>query len=141
MSAAASGVFVSTGGWYEALQKPSWNPPSWLFGPVWTTLYVLMGIAAWLVWREGGWKVQGRPLRWFLVQWFLDAIWIPLFFGLHLPLLAFGEIVLLWFAIAVTARVFWRVKVMAGALLIPYLAWVSFAAILNFTIASLNRAP
>lgn len=137
-AAAATGVFVSTGDWYAALHKPSWNPPPWVFGPAWTFLYITMAVAAWLVWREGGWKAQRRALGLFIVQWFLNALWTPLFFGAHLPGVAFGEIVLLWLAIAATLVAFWRVKKAAGLLLVPYLAWVSFAAALNFTIWRLN---
>jgi benzodiazapine receptor len=137
-AASASAVFVSTGDWYASLSKPSWNPPSWVFGPAWTLLYILMAVAAWLVWREGGWRAQGRALRLFLLQWFLNALWTPLFFGLHRPGLAFAEIALLWLAIAATLWSFWRVRKLAGVLLVPYLAWVSFAAALNFTIWRLN---
>ncbi len=137
-AAAGTAVFVSTEGWYAALHKPSWNPPAWLFGPAWTLLYITMAVAAWLVWREGGWKVQGRALGLFLLQWLLNALWTPLFFGLHLPGLAFAEIILLWLAIAATLVSFWRVRQVAGILLVPYLAWVSFAAALNFTIWRLN---
>ena len=137
-AAAATAVFVSTDGWYAGLQKPSWNPPSWLFGPAWSLLYILMAVAAWLVWREGGWKAQGRALRLFLLQWFLNALWTPLFFGLHRPGLAFAEIVLLWLAIVATLWSFWRARKLAGLLLVPYLAWVTFATVLNFTIWRLN---
>ena len=137
-AAAATGIFVSTGDWYAALNKPSWNPPAWVFGPAWTFLYVTMAIAAWLVWREGGWNAQRRTLGLFIVQWFLNALWTPLFFGLHRPGVAFAEITLLWLAIAATLVTFWRVKKAAGLLLVPYFAWVSFAATLNFTIWRLN---
>lgn len=137
-AAAGTAVFVSTDGWYAALHKPSWNPPAWLFGPAWTLLYTTMAVAAWLVWRKGGWKAQGRTLGLFLLQWLLNALWTPLFFGLHRPGLAFAEIVLLWMAIAATLVSFWRVRQLAGILLVPYLAWVSFAAALNFTIWQLN---
>ena len=126
------------GDWYAALHKPSWNPPPWVFGPAWTFLYITMAVAAWLVWREGGWKAQRRALGLFIVQWFLNALWTPLFFGAHRPGVAFGEIVLLWLAIAATLVAFWLVKKAAGLLLVPYLAWVSFAAALNFTIWRLN---
>lgn len=137
-AAAGTAVFVSTDGWYAGLQKPSWNPPAWVFGPAWSLLYVLMATAAWLVWREGGWKAQGRTLGLFLLQWLLNALWTPLFFGLHRPGLAFAEIVILWLAIAATLASFWRVRKVAGILLLPYLAWVSFAAALNFAIWRLN---
>lgn len=136
--ASASAVFVSPGGWYAELSKPSWNPPAWVFGPAWTLLYILMATAAWLVWREGGWKAQSRPLGFFLAQWLLNALWTPLFFGLHLPGLAFVEILLLWGMILITTVAFWRVKAIAGVLMLPYLAWVAFAAALNFAIWRIN---
>lgn len=137
-AASASAVFVSPGGWYAELHKPSWNPPAWVFGPAWTTLYILMATAAWLVWRDGGWKVQGRALSLFVAQWLLNALWTPLFFGLHRPDLAFIEIVLLWGMILATTIAFWKVKSSAGLLMLPYLAWVTFAAVLNFTLWRMN---
>jgi len=137
-AASATAVFVSIDGWFAGLNKPSWNPPSWVFGPVWSALYLMMAIAAWLVWREGGWRKQGRALGWFLAQWVLNALWTPLFFGLHRPGLAFLEIMILWLVLAITLIRFLRVKRAAGWLLIPYLAWVSFASLLNFTIWRLN---
>ncbi|NOT58574.1 MAG: tryptophan-rich sensory protein [Deltaproteobacteria bacterium] len=137
-AASSTAVFVSVDGWYAGLLKPSWNPPAWLFGPVWTLLYAMMAVAAWLVWREGGWREQARALRLFLLQWLLNALWTPLFFGLHRPGLAFAEIILLWLALVATLVSFWRVRKQAGVLLMPYLAWVSFAAALNFTIWRLN---
>jgi len=137
-AAATSAVFVSVDGWYTTLNKPSWNPPSWLFGPVWSLLYIMMAVAAWLVWRKGGWAMQRWPLSLFLVQWLLNALWTPLFFGMHLLGVALVEIVLLWIAIAATIHAFWRVSKPAGWLLVPYLVWVSFAAFLNFTIWRLN---
>lgn len=136
--AASTGAFVSTGDWYASLTKPSWNPPAWIFGPVWSFLYTVMAVAAWLVWCIGGWKQQRAPLGLFVVQLMLNAIWTPLFFGLHLPSLAFGEIILLWFALAATLYLFWTRRRLAGVLLIPYLIWISFAAYLNFTIWQLN---
>ncbi|XVJ61055.1 MAG: tryptophan-rich sensory protein [Tepidisphaera sp.] len=137
-AAAGSASFVSTDGWFVELRKPSWNPPSWLFGPVWTLLYAMMSVAAWLVWKRGGWKVQGRALGVFCVQWLFNALWTPLFFGAHLPGWAFLDIVLLWLSLAATVVLFWRVDRLAGALLIPYLAWVTFAAALNLTIWRMN---
>ncbi len=98
-----------------------------------------MALAAWLVWREGGWRVQARALGLFLVQWLLNALWTPLFFGLHQPGFAFAEIMLLWLALSATCVRFWRIRRLAGVLLVPYLAWVSFAAFLNFTLWQLNR--
>lgn len=139
LSASATAVFVSTGGWYAGLQKPSWNPPAWIFGPVWTLLYLMMAVAAWLVWRDGGWRAQRLPLGLFLLQWLLNALWTPLFFGVHRPGFAFGEILLLWVVLAATLGAFWRVRRLAGAMLLPYLGWVSFAAALNFAIWRLNE--
>jgi tryptophan-rich sensory protein len=137
-SATASAVFVSRGGWYATLAKPAWNPPSWLFGPVWTLLYAMMAVAAWLVWREGGWRVQGRVLALYLLQWALNALWTPLFFGLQRPALAFAEILALDVALLATLLAFWRVRRLAAALLVPYALWVAFATVLNFTIWRLN---
>jgi tryptophan-rich sensory protein len=136
--ASLTGVLVSTTGWYAGLHKPDWNPPAWVFGPTWTLLYVLMAVAAWLVWREGGWKMQRLPLGLFLLQWLLNALWTPLFFGLHRSGLAFAEITVLWSVLAGTLCSFWRVRQIAGILLVPYLAWVTLAAVLNFTIWRLN---
>ena len=137
-AASISAVFVSTNGWYAGLTKPPWNPPAWAFGPAWTLLYALMAVAAWLVWREGGWKVQRLALVLFLLQWLLNALWTPLIFGMHRSGLAVAEIILLWLALAATLRSFWRVRRVAGVLLVPYLAWVTFAAALNFAIWRLN---
>jgi tryptophan-rich sensory protein len=137
--ASAGAVFVSTGDWYAGLHKPSWNPPPWIFGPVWTLLYIMMAVAAWMVWRAGGWRAQGRALGFFLLQWLLNAVWTPLFFGLHRPLLAFAEIMALLLTLLITTVLFWRVRKIAGFLLLPYLAWVSFAAFLNFTLWQLNH--
>jgi tryptophan-rich sensory protein len=137
-AAASAGGLALPGEWYANLNKPSWNPPSWLFGPVWTALYCMMAVAAWLVWREGGWRQQKAPLILFLIQLALNALWSPLFFGLHLPGIAFAEMSLLWIAIILTIRLFWPVHFGAAILLVPYLAWVSFAAVLNFTLWRMN---
>lgn len=136
--AATTGLFVATDGWYATLLKPSWNPPAWVFAPTWTLLYILMALAAWLVWREGGWRAQGRPLGLFLVQLFLNALWTPLFFGLHWPGGALADILVLWAVLAITLLSFGRVNTLACLLLMPYLAWVTFATLLNFTIWRLN---
>ena len=137
-AAATMGGLFMPGEWYASLKKPSWNPPGWVFGPVWTALYTMMAVAAWLVWRHGGWAAQRRPLGLFLAQLALNAAWTPLFFGLHWPGVAFFEIVLLWLAIAATIAAFRPVSRAAMGLLMPYLAWVSFAAALNFTLWRLN---
>ena len=137
-AAAALGAFFMPGEWYASLKKPSWNPPAWVFGPVWTALYAMMAAAAWLVWRRGGFASQCRPLVLFIVQLALNAAWTPLFFGLHWPAVAFVEIMLLWLAISATLVAFLGVSRLAAWLLVPYLAWVSFAAVLNFTLWRLN---
>ena len=136
-AASPGGIFMP-GDWYATLQKPSWNPPGWIFGPVWSALYTMMAVAAWLVWKRVGFAVQRRPLTIFLVQLALNAAWTALFFGLHWPGVAFAEIVLLWLAIVATLAAFRPVSHTAAWLLAPYLAWVSFAALLNFTLWRLN---
>jgi len=135
---ALSGAVAPPGDWYRSLNKPSWNPPGWVFGPVWTCLYASMGVAAWLVWRRGGWAARRRELGWFLVQWVLNGLWTPIFFGLHRPGWALMEMAMLWGAVLMTGLLFWRVHRVAGGLFAPYLAWVSFAAVLNGTLWRLN---
>ncbi|MGB9691678.1 MAG: TspO/MBR family protein [Candidatus Sumerlaeaceae bacterium] len=130
--AAAIGGFFGPGAWYASLPKPTWTPPPWVFGPVWSLLYTLMAIAAWLVWKQTGWRHPALAL--YAAQLVLNTLWSPLFFGLHRPDLAFVDLVLLLCAIIATCVVFWRVSVGAGVLLLPYIAWVSFAGVLNFTI-------
>ncbi|MFZ2279388.1 MAG: TspO/MBR family protein [Prosthecobacter sp.] len=125
------------GAWYAALHKPSWNPPAWLFGPAWTLLYTLMAVAAWLVWKRVG---CSRPLGLYFVQLALNAAWTPIFFGAHQLGWALFEIVLLWIAILATLLSFRRVNRAAGWLFAPYLAWVTFATVLNFTLWKLNPA-
>lgn len=137
-AASASAVFIAVDRWYAGLVKPAWNPPAWVFGPVWTTLYAMMAVAAWLVWREGGWKAQKRGLGLYLVQWALNVLWTPLFFGLHQPGLAFCELLVLDVAVLATLAGFWRVRRLAATLLVPYLVWIMFASYLNYTIWALN---
>ena len=137
-AAPVSASWARPDAWYAALVKPAWNPPGWVFGPVWTTLYLLMGTAAWLVWRRGGWGAQRRPLSWFAAQLALNALWTPLFFGFHRIDLALLEIVVLWAAIVATIVAFARTSRAAAWLLAPYLAWVSFATFLTFTLWRLN---
>ncbi len=127
-------------GWYRTLTKPTWNPPASVFGPVWTTLYVLMAVAAWLVWKPAGFQAAAIPLTLFGGQLVLNVAWSWIFFGMHQPGWAFVEIVILWLAIAATTWAFFRRSPLAGWLLVPYLAWVSFAVVLNFTIWRLNIA-
>ena len=138
-AAAALGGLFRPGEWFAALSKPGWNPPGWIFGPVWTALYSIMAIAAWLVWRRGGFAGQRVALSLFLLQLFFNALWSPLFFGLHRPALAFADLMLLWLALLGTVVTFWKARPLAGALLLPYLAWVTFAGALNFAIWQLNR--
>lgn len=126
--------------WYGTLQKPALNPPSWIFGPVWTTLYALMGISAFLVYQKG-WKRKDVKfaLGVFGVQLFLNAIWSIIFFSLHQPGIAFIDITLLWIFILVTMIIFSKISKPAAWLLLPYLIWVSFAIYLNLAIAMLNH--
>ena len=127
------------GEWYQALAKPAWTPPGWIFGPVWSVLYVLMGVSAWLVWRRGGFAAAPAAFGFFIAQLVLNALWSYLFFGRHLIGAAAVEIVILWLAILGAAVGFWRVRPAAGALLVPYLCWVAFASALNFQLWRLNR--
>lgn len=119
---------------YAALNRPSWSPPGWLFGPVWTVLYVMMGTAAWLVWREQGWAGAKGALTIFCVQLVLNAIWTWLFFAWHRGGMAFAELLLLAASIVGTMVAFAQVRPLAAALLIPYIAWVSFASMLNYSL-------
>jgi tryptophan-rich sensory protein len=125
--------------WYPLLIKPFFAPPNWLFGPVWTILYTMMAIAAFLVWRKG-WKHPCVPkaLGWYALQLFINGCWSVVFFGGHSPELALVDILLLISAIIITMRYFFRIDRRAGWLLVPYLAWVSFATLLNAGIVWLN---
>jgi tryptophan-rich sensory protein len=124
--------------WYAGLNQPSFRPPDWLFGPVWTTLYLMMAIAAWLAWRTAGRAHRSGVIVLFVLQLTLNALWPPIFFGAHLLLIGLIDIVLLWLALAATLVRFWTVRPVAGILLLPYLAWVSFASVLNAAIWRLN---
>jgi len=126
--------------WYAGLNKPFFNPPDWLFGPVWTTLYILMGISVFLIWQKGTNKPPVKlAVSWFVVQLILNGLWTPVFFGLHLPAIAFIEILLLWLAIIFTINSFRIISKLAAFLLVPYLLWVTFASILNASLWLLNR--
>jgi tryptophan-rich sensory protein len=130
--ASASGI----DGWYRTLAKPGWNPPDWVFGPVWTVLYVMMAVAAWLVWKTGD---RVRPaLVLFFVQLALNLAWTFIFFTAQSPGLALIEIAFLWLAVLLTMLAFFGRQSTAGWLFVPYLAWVSFAAALNFAIWWMN---
>ena len=139
IAAAIGGVASSQAGpFYTDLVRPDWAPPPSIFGPVWTVLYALMGIAAWLVWRVGGFRAAQFALTLFLGQLALNALWSWLFFGWHRGALAFADILLLWVLIVATLIAFWRIKPLAGALLVPYLLWVTFASALNYAVWQLN---
>ena len=135
---AAAGAFFRPGEWYSELAKPTWTPPGSWFGPVWTVLYLTMGVAAWLVWRRSGWQGARFALALFLFQLVLNGLWSWLFFGLRSPLAGLVDIVVLWLAIGVTILAFRRHSAGASLLLVPYLAWVTFATALNFALWRLN---
>lgn len=126
--------------WYAALEKPAFTPPNWLFAPVWTLLYILMGVAAFLVWRKGWENRQVRiALIIFLIQLVLNVLWSVVFFGLESPLYGLIVIVVLWVGILFATLSFYRISRIAGVLMLPYLLWVTFAAVLNESIWLLNR--
>lgn len=127
----------SVGGWYQTLAKSPLNPPGWVFGPVWTTLFLLMGYALYLVWTSEGEK-RKQAFRIFAIQMILNVLWSVLFFGMRSPGLALLEIGILWVAILLNILAFSKVSKVSGYLLWPYLLWVSFASYLNYSIWSLN---
>lgn len=133
-----SAVTVQIGGWYETLNKPLWNPPSWLFGPVWTFLYTTIGLAAYFAWTRG--RPEGRCVVFTVwgAQLFMNALWSPLFFGLHRPGWSMASLVLLWFLILLCIGLFSRQSRLAAWLLFPYFLWVSFAGALNASIWMMN---
>ena len=124
--------------WYPTLEKPSFNPPNWLFGPVWSVLYALMGASAWLSWRHGKAGETQTALSLFSIQLALNTLWSFIFFRLRSPRWAFFEIVVLWSAIALTLVAVWKISRLAGILFLPYLLWTGFAMLLNFRIWRLN---
>jgi tryptophan-rich sensory protein len=142
LSFAASGVgaaaSIQAKSFYGQLIQPAWAPPPWLFGPVWTVLYALMAVAIWLVWRQGGIRVQRLAVALYLSQLVLNALWSWLFFAWQRGGLAFAELVVLWIFIAATLLSFWRSSRIAGGLLVPYLLWVGFAGVLNYSLWQLN---
>jgi len=137
------GSFATRGSvttWYADLSRPSFTPPDWTFGVVWPILYVMMGISAFLIWNMGFVKTEVKvALGIFGLQLILNGLWTPIFFGLHLIGLALLEIIMMWAAILMTIIVFWRVSKPAALLLLPYILWVSFAVVLNFSLFFLNR--
>jgi len=132
-------TFKAISSWYQFLNKPSFSPPNWLFGPVWTTLYILMGISSFLIWQEKEKNEKaGRILKIYFLHFFLNALWSILFFGLKNILLGFLEIIILWLVIGYLLISFYKIKKIAALLWLPYFLWVSFATILNFAILKLN---
>jgi len=125
--------------WYATLKKPFFTPPNWIFGPVWISLFILMGISLFYVWRRPDHPQFKKALIFFFVQLILNVLWSLAFFGLRLPLLGLMDIILLWMVILLTIQHFLKVSKFAGALLLPYLIWISFAALLNFTLWIQNR--
>ena len=136
--AASSGALFPPGRWYESLRKPSWRPPNWLFGPAWTVLYAMIAVAGWLVWTAAGPGERLVPMSVYGLQLVLNAVWSGIFFGMKRMKLALGEMALLWLSIAVNIAVFWPVHKVAALMLVPYLAWVSFAFMLNRALVKLN---
>lgn len=129
---------VNAGDFYQQLQQPAWAPPGAVFGPVWTTLYLLMAVAAWLVWRRSGWQGAGLALSLFVLQLVPNVLWSWLFFAWHQGGLAFANILLMLGLIVATIVAFWRQQRLAALLLVPYLLWVGFAAVLNVTVWQMN---
>lgn len=139
--AAFIGSFFTTpniSNWYQYLNKPSFNPPNWVFGPTWTILYLLMAAAAFLIWQKRNHPQAKKALIFYLIQLGLNSLWSIIFFGFHQIGLAFIEIIILWFFILLTLLNFYKISKPAGALLIPYLLWVSFASFLNFSLWLIN---
>lgn len=124
--------------WYPHLNKRDWNPPNWIFGPVWTALYLMMAMSAWLVWREQSWSGAKLPLVLFGIQLALNVAWSGIFFGMRAIGPAFAEVLLLWTMTIATTVAFYPISLLAAWLLIPYIAWVAFASYLNFRIWQMN---
>ncbi|MEO0743551.1 MAG: TspO/MBR family protein [Bacteroidota bacterium] len=137
---AATGSRFEPGAWYAALDKPAWTPPNWLFPVAWSILYLLIAVSGWLVWREVGFEGASKAFTVYGLQLVLNAAWSWLFFGRHDMGLAFLDIAGLWLAIALTMGLFWAMKPLAGALLVPYLLWVTYAAALNLALWRMNPA-
>lgn len=137
-AAALFGSYFEPGSWYEALNKPSWTPPNWIFPVVWPILYTMMAVAAWQVWRNYGFEGAPQQLRWFLLQLGLNAAWSWIFFGRQSISMGLAEILLLWVAIFFTIILFWGKSKLAAWLMVPYLLWVTYASALNFSIWQLN---
>ena len=130
---------INAAGFYGQLVQPFWAPPAWLFGPVWSVLFVLMGVSAWLVWREHGFRGAGAALKLYAAQLVANALWTWLFFAWRLGAPALAEIAVLWLLISATVLAFWKLHRVAALLLVPYLAWVSIASVLQVSITLANR--
>lgn len=137
-AAAWVGSLATPGQWYAELEKPPFNPPDWMFAVIWTILYLLMAVAAWMVWKRKGFPGAAVPLTLFFIQLGLNVAWPWIFFSLQAPGWAFAEIILLWFSLLLTMSSFWIENPPAGALLVPYLGWISYAALINYTIWRMN---
>ena len=138
---ATAGYFTVTGlgNWYETINKPAWNPPNAVFGPVWTSLYVLMGIAFYLVWKQGSSPQKSKAIVLYCIQLAFNFSWSFLFFNRHLIGGALIEMILLWIFILLTIVAFGKISKAAAWLMVPYICWVSFAMVLNYTIWQLNQ--
>ncbi|MFT3784062.1 MAG: TspO/MBR family protein [Nibricoccus sp.] len=139
-AAASVGAIASINAreFYAQLSRPAWAPPGSVFGPVWSILYTLMAIAAWVVWRKGGWRANGKALWLFVAQLAANSLWSWLFFAWHLGAFAFVEVIVLWLLIAVMLATFWHRQRLAGVLLLPYILWVTFASVLCFVTWRMN---
>jgi len=140
VAAIGGAASIQAPSFYEDLVRPQWAPPSWVFGPVWTALYIMMGVSVWLVWRVNGLKGAPVAIALFLMQLFFNALWSWLFFAWQLGGYAFADILLLLVLIFATITAFWRIQLFAGVLLVPYWLWVGFACLLNFSLWRLNPA-
>lgn len=139
VAVANTGAMFKPGDWYEALAKPSWTPPNWLFPVAWTLLYLMIAIAGWLVWRAVGFSGAGLAFLFYFAQLALNATWSWLFFGIHRMDLALLDITVLWLTVAANIVAFYLIRPGAAILLVPYLLWLTYAAVLNFTVWQMNR--
>ncbi len=133
----ASGYFTQTDGWFETIHKPSWNPPNWIFGPVWTILYILMGIAFGIIWNSDH-RYKRIAILIFGIQFIVNLSWSYVFFNQHLLLIAFLEIIFMIICTTISVFLFYKINRIASFLIIPYLMWICFASYLNYTISIMN---